>query len=141
MARRAHKDSDLPFFEIFVDTPIQECERRDVKGLYKKARKGDIKGFTGVDQVYEKPDDPDLVVKTVDSTIEESTMQVVELLTDKVISATFWFFYPKRKSMRKGHSIANDIYDIANFFDILFFTQLHSSVAKNYKISKSEPKI
>lgn len=47
MARRIHKDSDLPFFEVFVDTPLQICEVRDVKGLYKKARKGDIKGFTG----------------------------------------------------------------------------------------------
>lgn len=47
MARRVHKDSDLPFFEVFIDTPLQVCEERDVKGLYKKARKGDIKGFTG----------------------------------------------------------------------------------------------
>lgn len=48
MARRIHKASDLPFFEVFVNTPLDECERRDVKGLYKKARKGDIKGFTGM---------------------------------------------------------------------------------------------
>lgn len=100
MARKAHKDSDLPFFEVFVDTPLQECERRDVKGLYKKARKGDIKGFTGVDQVYEKPDDPDLVVKTVDSTIEESTMQVVDLLTDRVNV----FFKDFKINFRLGYS-------------------------------------
>jgi len=50
MARRIHKACDLPFFEVFVDTPLQECERRDVKGLYKKARKGDIKGFTGAEK-------------------------------------------------------------------------------------------
>lgn len=47
MARRIHEESDLHFFEVFVDTPLQICEERDVKGLYKKARKGDIKGFTG----------------------------------------------------------------------------------------------
>lgn len=44
MARKIHKDSDLPFFEVFIDTPLNVCEQRDVKGLYKKARKGDIKG-------------------------------------------------------------------------------------------------
>lgn len=47
MARRIHEKSNLHFFEVFVDTPLQVCEERDVKGLYKKARKGDIKGFTG----------------------------------------------------------------------------------------------
>jgi len=44
MARKIHRESDLPFFEVFVDTPLNICETRDVKGLYKKARKGDIKG-------------------------------------------------------------------------------------------------
>lgn len=47
MARRVHKDFDLPFFEIFIDTPLNVCEARDTKGLYKKAREGTIKGFTG----------------------------------------------------------------------------------------------
>ncbi|XP_066991783.1 bifunctional 3'-phosphoadenosine 5'-phosphosulfate synthase isoform X2 [Anabrus simplex] len=89
MARKIHKDSDLPFFEVFIDTPLNVCEQRDVKGLYKKARKGDIKGFTGVDQAYEKPEVPDLVVKTVDCSIEESTLQVVELLEEHgIIPAT-----------------------------------------------------
>ncbi|KAF4522956.1 hypothetical protein B566_EDAN009546 [Ephemera danica] len=80
MARKIHKDSDLPFFEVFVDTPFNICETRDVKGLYKKARKGDIKGFTGLDQAYEKPENPDLVVKTESCSIEESMMQVADLL-------------------------------------------------------------
>nr|CAD7198648.1 unnamed protein product [Timema douglasi] len=89
MARNIHKDSDLPFFEVFISTPLSICEKRDVKGLYKKAREGSIKGFTGVDQVYEKPEFPDLVVKTVDLTIEESTMQVVNLLEEHgIIPAT-----------------------------------------------------
>lgn len=82
MARKIHKESDLPFFEVFVDTPLNVCEQRDVKGLYKKARQGSIKGFTGVDQAYEKPENPDLVVKTVNASVEESTMQVVEFLQE-----------------------------------------------------------
>ncbi|XP_059475361.1 bifunctional 3'-phosphoadenosine 5'-phosphosulfate synthase isoform X2 [Neocloeon triangulifer] len=82
MARKVHRDSDLPFFEVFVDTPLNICETRDVKGLYKKARKGDIKGFTGLDQAYEKPECPDLVVKTVDCSVDESMMQVVDLLVE-----------------------------------------------------------
>ena len=51
LARELHQKSDLPFFEVFMNTPLDECEKRDVKGLYKKARAGIIKGFTGIDQV------------------------------------------------------------------------------------------
>ena len=51
MARDLHNKNDLPFFEVYVNTPLDECEKRDVKGLYKKARAGIIKGFTGIDQV------------------------------------------------------------------------------------------
>ncbi|KAK5639796.1 hypothetical protein RI129_010607 [Pyrocoelia pectoralis] len=85
LARRIHRDSDLPFFEVFVDTPLDVCEMRDTKGLYQKARSGNIKGFTGIDQVYEKPENPDLVVKTIDCSVEESTMQVVEMLQENGI--------------------------------------------------------
>jgi len=85
MARKIHRENDLPFFEVFVDTPLNVCEQRDVKGLYKKARQGSIKGFTGVDQAYEKPEVPDLVVKTVASTVEESCLQVVQLLEENDI--------------------------------------------------------
>ncbi|KAJ8922452.1 hypothetical protein NQ315_004399 [Exocentrus adspersus] len=85
VARRIHRDSDLPFFEVFVDTPLEVCERRDSKGLYEKARKGVIKGFTGIDQPYEQPEHPELVVKTVDCTVEESMMYVVEMLQENGI--------------------------------------------------------
>ncbi|XP_025418007.1 bifunctional 3'-phosphoadenosine 5'-phosphosulfate synthase [Sipha flava] len=85
MARKIHKEADLPFFEVFVDAPLSVCEERDVKGLYKKARAGQIKGFTGVDQVYEKPDSPELVLKTIHLSIEESTMQVVQMLEENEI--------------------------------------------------------
>ena len=59
------------FIEIFIDTPLDECERRDPKGLYKKARAGEIKNFTGIDSPYEKPINPDLVIKTDDLQIEK----------------------------------------------------------------------
>lgn len=85
VARRIHRDSDLPFFEVFVDTPIEVCEQRDTKGLYQKARQGVIKGFTGIDQPYEVPEHPELVVKTVNCTVDESTMQVVEMLQENGI--------------------------------------------------------
>ncbi|XP_046431941.1 bifunctional 3'-phosphoadenosine 5'-phosphosulfate synthase isoform X2 [Neodiprion fabricii] len=88
MARQIHKDSDLPFFEIFVDTPFKVCEARDVKGLYKKARQGAIKGFTGIDQSYERPSNPDLVVTTENLTVEESTAMVVEFLEKQGIIPT-----------------------------------------------------
>ncbi|KAI5636377.1 ATP-sulfurylase domain-containing protein [Phthorimaea operculella] len=84
VARRIHTDSDLPFFEVFIDTPLEVCEQRDIKGLYKKARAGQIKGFTGISQEYERPSAPELVVHTVGRSIEESTMEVVRLLESQV---------------------------------------------------------
>ncbi|XP_032664987.1 bifunctional 3'-phosphoadenosine 5'-phosphosulfate synthase-like [Odontomachus brunneus] len=80
VARQIHREADLPFFEVFVDTPLQVCEARDTKGLYKKAREGTIKGFTGIDQMYERPVQPDLVVKTENCTPEESALTVIEFL-------------------------------------------------------------
>lgn len=82
LARRIHHASDLPFFEVFVDTPLAVCEDRDTKGLYQKARQGAIKGFTGIDQPYEKPEHPELVLKTIHSSVEECMMQVVEMLQE-----------------------------------------------------------
>ncbi|XP_019339831.2 bifunctional 3'-phosphoadenosine 5'-phosphosulfate synthase 2 isoform X2 [Alligator mississippiensis] len=79
-ARKIHEIAGLPFFEIFIDAPLNICESRDVKGLYKKARAGEIKGFTGIDSLYEKPESPDLVLKTNISTVNDCIQQVVELL-------------------------------------------------------------
>ena len=62
MARRLFNDGE--FFEIFVNTPIEICEKRDPKGLYKKARKGEIKNFTGIDSAYEAPEKPYLTINT-----------------------------------------------------------------------------
>src|ERR687887_2715077 len=62
-ARQAHDELELDFIEVFVDTPIEECERRDPKGLYEKARRGEITGFTGVDDPYESPEAAEVVVR------------------------------------------------------------------------------
>jgi adenylylsulfate kinase len=60
------------YIEVFVDTPIEVCEQRDVKGLYKKARAGEIKNFTGIDSPYEKPTNPDVIVPTAQLSVEDS---------------------------------------------------------------------
>ncbi|XP_058790001.1 bifunctional 3'-phosphoadenosine 5'-phosphosulfate synthase [Phymastichus coffea] len=80
MAREIHKEFDLPFYEVFVDTPLNVCEARDVKGLYKKARQGAIKGFTGIDQMYERPSNPDLIVTTENCSLEDSAFTVIKFL-------------------------------------------------------------
>lgn len=68
------------FVEIFIDTPLQLCEERDTKGLYVKARKGEIKDFTGISAPFEAPKNADLVVKTENRTIEESANELVEFI-------------------------------------------------------------
>ena len=68
------------FVEVFADAPIEVCEQRDVKGLYAKARAGEIKGFTGVDDPYEPPANPEVVAETAEESVEESAAKVVEKL-------------------------------------------------------------
>ena len=68
------------FIEIFIDTPLEICEARDVKGLYKKARKGEIKGFTGIDAPYEAPETPALRVKTANKSIEKSVQEIFDYI-------------------------------------------------------------
>lgn len=72
------------FIEIYVNTSIEECERRDVKGLYKKARKGEIKDMTGISAPYEAPINPDLEIVTDGQSIEESVDQILEFLNQKI---------------------------------------------------------
>lgn len=72
------------FLEIFVSCPLEECESRDVKGLYKKARKGEIKNFTGIDAPFEKPLNPALTVNTGEERVEESVGKIMEFLKDKI---------------------------------------------------------
>ncbi len=68
------------FIEVYVDCPLDECERRDVKGLYKKARAGEIPEFTGISAPYEAPESPELVVKTAESEVLECAQQVIAYL-------------------------------------------------------------
>jgi adenylylsulfate kinase len=68
------------FMEVFVNTPLAVCEQRDVKGLYAKARKGEIKDFTGISSPFEEPKNPAIVVKTNEKTVQESVTLIVEKL-------------------------------------------------------------
>ncbi len=77
-ARSAHDELELDFIEVFVDTPLEECERRDPKGLYAKARKGEISGFTGIDDPYEAPEAPEIVVRG--GSVEEAVAEIVARL-------------------------------------------------------------
>merc|ERR1719220_2015462 len=84
-ARKVHEEAGLTFCETFVDTPINECERRDVKGLYKKARAGSIKGFTGIDSPYEAPLNPECVVQSGVDSISQCVAKVIKTLEAKQI--------------------------------------------------------
>ena len=68
------------FVEIFVNTPLEECERRDRKGLYKKARRGEIKNFTGIDSGYEEPENAEIEIRTMDCSPEEATHEIIAYL-------------------------------------------------------------
>lgn len=82
-----HKDREMvrklmgdDFLEVYCKCPVEVCEQRDVKGLYKKARAGEIKDFTGISAPYEEPENPDLIIDTDRQSLEESVEQVVKLL-------------------------------------------------------------
>ena len=76
--RRIHLEAGLPFLEVFVDTPLSVCEQRDPKGLYAKARAGEITGFTGIDDPYEAPVRPELVLTPADG---DPVAQATQILT------------------------------------------------------------
>jgi len=80
LARKLHEESGLGFIEVFVDTPVEICEDRDPKGLYKKARKGERKGFTGVDDPYEAPANPEIVVNAFECSPEKCAAQILDYL-------------------------------------------------------------
>ena len=83
-AREIALESGNDFIEVFVDAPLAVCEQRDVKGLYKRARAGEIKEFTGISAPYEAPSDPELVVATDRQTLPESVAQIVEFLRPRL---------------------------------------------------------
>lgn len=78
MARKLFAESE--FIEIFVDTPLSECEKRDVKGLYAKARRGELKNFTGIDSTYEAPTQPELHLLAGSISVEECVEQIIQHL-------------------------------------------------------------
>jgi adenylylsulfate kinase len=79
-ARKLHDEAGIRFFEVYVNTPIEVCEQRDPKGLYKKARAGELKQFTGVDDPYEAPLHPELTIDAEKSTPQEASVLVLEYL-------------------------------------------------------------
>jgi adenylyl-sulfate kinase len=81
LARSLHADEGLPFFEVWVSTSAEECARRDPKGLYERAKRGEIKGLTGVDAPYEAPERPDLEIGG-DVPVAEGAERVLEALRD-----------------------------------------------------------
>lgn len=77
------KLDESEFIEVFIDTPIEVCEQRDPKGLYKMARAGEIKNFTGIDSSYEAPEQPQIHINTAENSIEQCAQQVIDYLFEK----------------------------------------------------------
>lgn len=77
------KLDESEFIEVFIDTPIEVCEQRDPKGLYKMARAGEIKNFTGIDSSYEAPEQPQIHINTAENSIEQCAQQVIDYLLEK----------------------------------------------------------
>lgn len=75
-ARQIHEEAELGFIEVFVDTPLEVCEQRDPKGLYARARAGELKGMTGIDDPYEPPIDPELVIDTTQVSVDEAVERI-----------------------------------------------------------------
>lgn len=84
-ARALHEQAGMEFIEVYVDCPLGEAEKRDPKGLYKKARAGEIKNFTGISDPYEAPEQPELVLKTAEMSLNEEVAAVIALLEKRGI--------------------------------------------------------
>jgi adenylylsulfate kinase len=78
--RALHAEAKLPFIEVHINTPIETCEQRDPKGLYKKARAGQLKNFTGIDDPYEAPLQPELTIDATNTSPEQATVLLLEYL-------------------------------------------------------------
>ncbi len=85
LVRKLHEESGMDFIEIHVDCTLEEAERRDPKGLYKKARAGEIKQFTGIDDPYEAPQNPDLHLRSHQQSLEEEVRLILEILNERGI--------------------------------------------------------
>jgi len=80
--RQEARDMIKDFVEVYADAPLEVCESRDVKGLYAKARAGEIKGFTGIDDPYEAPENAEVTCYTADETVEQSAQKVIDKLVE-----------------------------------------------------------
>jgi adenylylsulfate kinase-like enzyme len=76
-------DQAIPFIEVYVDVPLEVAEQRDPKGLYKKARAGEIPGFTGISAPYEAPESPEIHIRSDKTSVEDAVRQIVTYLQDK----------------------------------------------------------
>ena len=83
--RALHKAADITFIEVHVDCTLEEAEKRDPKGLYKKARAGEIKNFTGIDDPYEAPVDPEIHLQTDEMTLEQEVQIILDYLQDNSV--------------------------------------------------------
>ena len=83
--RVLHADSNFPFIEVFIDCALDVAEDRDPKGLYKKARAGEIKNFTGIDDPYEAPENPEIHLRTDQMTLEEEVSLIIGYLQENQI--------------------------------------------------------
>ena len=83
--RILHAAADIPFIEVYVDCPLEEAESRDPKGLYKKARAGEIRHFTGIDDPYEVPTSPDVHVRSNEMSVAEELVTIMRALEDRQI--------------------------------------------------------
>lgn len=89
ICRKLHVDGGLAFLEVYVDVPLSVCEQRDPKGMYKKARAGQIKGFTGIDDPYEAPESPELVLKAGEISVSDCVQACLSLLRQNDLIGAF----------------------------------------------------
>lgn len=85
MVRKLHEDAGMEFIEVYVNVPLAEAEKRDPKGLYKKARAGEIKNFTGIDDPYEAPNNPELILHSHQMSLAEEVDALLTLLEERGI--------------------------------------------------------
>jgi adenylylsulfate kinase len=95
--RELHEAANLKFVEVFVDCSLSVAEERDPKGLYKKARAGEIKNFTGIDDPYEAPSRPEIHLKTDEMSLEQEVLIVIDYLIDNGIIDRRYFFTPNEQ--------------------------------------------
>lgn len=87
MARSLHTARSIPFIEVYVHVPLEVAESRDPKGLYAKARKGEIKDFTGISAPYEEPENAEVVIRSGDTGVEDAVAQIVKYLQEEGLLA------------------------------------------------------